>query len=148
MVLSEQIEAAELHEMWSFVQKKKNQRWLWLAIDHKTHTILSYTFGKRKDKIFRELKTLLEPFGISKFYTDDWGSYERNLAPLQHVVGKRNTQSIERKNLALRTRIKRLCRKTICYSKSITMHDIVIGLVINILEFGWHYDRTVQPSRT
>jgi len=77
VVLSEQIEAAELDEMWSFVQKKKNQRWLWLAIDHKTHTILSYTFGKRKDKIFRELKTLLEPFGISKFYTDDWGRYER-----------------------------------------------------------------------
>jgi hypothetical protein len=32
--------------------------------------------------------------------------------------------------------IKRLARKTICFSKSIKMHDIVIGLVINILDFG------------
>ncbi len=35
----------------------------------------------------------------------------------------------------LRTRIKRLVRKTICFSKSEKMHDIVIGLFINITEF-------------
>lgn len=43
---------------------------------------------------------------------------------------------IERKHLTLRTRIKRLARKTICFSKSIEMHDIVIGLFINREEFG------------
>ncbi|WP_413774023.1 IS1 family transposase [Nostoc sp. MG11] len=32
--------------------------------------------------------------------------------------------------------IKRLARKTICFSKSILMHDIVIGLYINRYEFG------------
>jgi insertion element IS1 protein InsB len=53
-----------------------------------------------------------------------------------HVVGKRNTQKIERKHLTLRTRIKRLARKTICFSKSERMHDIVIGLFINRYEFG------------
>jgi insertion element IS1 protein InsB len=31
----------------------------------------------------------------------------------------------------LRTRIKRLARKTICFSKSEEMHDGVIGLFIN-----------------
>ncbi|MBD2463520.1 transposase, partial [Oscillatoria sp. FACHB-1407] len=33
--------------------------------------------------------------------------------------GKANTQKIERKHLTLRTRIKRLVRKTICFSKSV-----------------------------
>jgi len=47
---------AELDEMWSFVGSKKNQRWLWLAIDHATHTVLAFTFGERKDKVFRELQ--------------------------------------------------------------------------------------------
>ena len=122
--------------MWSFVQNKDNQRWLWLAIDHETRKVLAFTFGKRKDSVFKELKALLEPFGITRFYTDDWGTYERNLAGYEHIIGKKNTQRIERKNLTFRTRIKRLCRKTICYSKSTMMHDIVIGLVINILEFG------------
>ena len=131
--------------MWSFVQNKDNQRWLWLAVDHSTRMVLAYTFGKRKDEVFKELKALLEPFGITMFYSDDWGSYERNLNPENHTISKKNTQIIERKNLTLRTRIKRLCRKTICYSKCIKMHDIVIGLVINILEFGWCFKSTAPP---
>ncbi|WP_317112458.1 IS1 family transposase [Chroococcidiopsis sp. SAG 2025] len=32
--------------------------------------------------------------------------------------------------------IKRLVRKTICFSKTEEMHDIVIGLFINRYEFG------------
>jgi insertion element IS1 protein InsB len=36
----------------------------------------------------------------------------------------------------MRTRLKRLVRKTICFSKSIAMHDIVLGLFINRYEFG------------
>jgi hypothetical protein len=36
----------------------------------------------------------------------------------------------------LRTRIKRLVRRTICFSKTERMHDLVIGLFINRYEFG------------
>ncbi|MEY3297102.1 MAG: hypothetical protein RLZZ597_362 [Cyanobacteriota bacterium] len=79
---------------------------------------------------------LLTPFGIQQFYTDRWGAYRQLLEPEQHTVGKTNTQRIERKHLTLRTRIKRLARKTICFSKSILMHDTVIGLFINRYEFG------------
>jgi len=82
------------------------------------------------------------------FYTNDWGSYERNLDAAKHIITKKNTQAIERKNLTLRTRIKRLCCKTICFSKSVKMHDIVIGLVINILEFGWCLTTVNQLVRT
>ena len=56
---------------------------------------------------------------------------DMNLSP-----GKRSTQQINCKYLTLRTRIKRLVRKTICFSKSIALHDIVIGLFINRYEFG------------
>lgn len=48
-------------------------------------------FGKRKDGVFKKLKALLEPFGISRYYTDDWGAYERHLEADKHQVGKRNT---------------------------------------------------------
>jgi insertion element IS1 protein InsB len=135
-----EVSEAELDEMWSFVFSKMNQRWLWLAIDHSNGQILAYTFGRRKDEVFRSFKELLAPFCISIYYTDDWGSYQRNLPAPSHVIGKKNTQTIERKNLTLRTRIKRLCRKTICYSKSEFMHDTVIGLVINIIEFGFLFN--------
>lgn len=122
--------------MWSFVGKKDNRRWLWHAIDHTTGAVLAYVFGDRTDAAFLKLKELLKPFGITRFLTDDWGSYERHLPLDRHVVGKRHTQKIERKHLTLRTRIKRLARKTVCFSKSERMHDIVIGLFINRYEFG------------
>ena len=130
------VEAAEIDEMWSFVKNKKNQRWLWHAIDHESGKVLAYVFGDRKDKVFVELKSLLMPFGIKHFYTDDWGTYERKIPDHQHTISKSNTQTIERKHLTFRTRLKRLARKTICFSKLQKMHDIVIGLFINRYEFG------------
>jgi len=78
---------------------------------------------------------LLQPFGIERFYTDGWGGYTRILDEEQHQVGKHHTQRIERKHLTLRTRIKRLDRKNICFSKSEWLHDIVIGLFVNRYEF-------------
>lgn len=83
-----------------------------------------------------KLKALLEPFGVRHFFTDGWGGYERHINEEQLSIGKKNTQKIERKHLTLRTRIKRLMRKTICFSKSERMHDIVVGLFINVHEFG------------
>ena len=93
-------------------------------------------FLVKEKMLFLENKKLLKPFGIQHFYTDDWGAYERNISPKQHTISKRNTQLIERKHLTLRIRIKRLARKTICFSKLEKMHDIVIGLFINRYEFG------------
>ena len=130
------VEAAEMDEMWSFVQSKQQQRWLWHAIDHATGKVLAYVLAPHEDVAFLELKVLLKPFGITKFFTDGWGAYQRQMEEQAHVIGKSNTQKIERKHLTLRTRIKRLARKTICFSKSIVMHDLVIGLFINRYEFG------------
>ena len=135
-VLLARVEAAEVDEMWSFVGKKKAPRWLWHALEHRTGKVLAYVFGRREDRVFLKLKALLAPFGIRRFYTDGWGAYQRHLDPTLHEVGKHHTQQLERKHLRLRTRIKRLVRKTICFSKSTRMHDLIIGLFINRFEFG------------
>jgi insertion element IS1 protein InsB len=127
---------SELDEMWSYVGKKTQQRWLWHAIDHHTGKVLAYVFGRRQDDVFLRLQGLLAPFGITRFYTDGWGAYERHIAPEQHTVGKQHTQKIESKHINLRTRIKRLVRRTICFSKTEHMHDLVIGLFVNRYEFG------------
>jgi insertion element IS1 protein InsB len=50
---------AEADEMWSFVQRKRNQRWLWHAIDHRSGQVLAYVFGRRQDEAFLKLKALL-----------------------------------------------------------------------------------------
>jgi insertion element IS1 protein InsB len=127
---------SELDEMWSYVGKKAEPRWLWHAVDHHSGTVLAYVFGRRKDEVFLQLQELLAPFHITRFYTDGWGTYERHLDPAQHTVGKAYTQKIESKHINLRTRIKRLVRRTICFSKTTTMHDLVLGIFINRYEFG------------
>jgi insertion element IS1 protein InsB len=76
--------------------------------DHHNGKVLAYAIGTRKDEVFLQLTALLEPFGITQFYTDGWGAYERHLEADKHEVGKQNTQKIENKHLNLRTRIKRL----------------------------------------
>ena len=50
--------------------KKREPRWLWHAIDHCSGHVLAYVLGHRKDEVFLKLKALLEPFGITRYYTD------------------------------------------------------------------------------
>ena len=61
---------------------------------------------------------------------DDWGSYARKVPKEKLLTGKIFTQRIERNNLRLRPRIKWLARKTICFSRSIEVHEKVIGSFI------------------
>ncbi|MDV2997300.1 MAG: hypothetical protein N4J56_007005 [Chroococcidiopsis sp. SAG 2025] len=64
------VEESSLDEMWSYVGKKSNPRWLWHAIDRQSGKVLAYVFGRRKDTVFLQLKKLLEPFGIKRYCTD------------------------------------------------------------------------------
>lgn len=121
---------AEADEFWSFVEKKENQRWTWYAMDKKTGIILSWHNGKRTDDDFKILLEQMEGIPVSCYYTDDWGAYSRLLPANKHQIGKDETWKIERKNLNFRTHLKRLSRKTICYSKSEQIHDNVISMYI------------------
>lgn len=97
---------------------------------------MAYVIGQHQDSVLLTLKALLEPFGVRHFFTDRWGGYERHISAEKLSIEKENTQKIERKHLTLCTRIKHLVTKTICFSKFERMHDIVIGLFINVREFG------------
>jgi insertion element IS1 protein InsB len=123
--------AAEMDEFWSFVKTKSNQRWTWYAMDKKSGIIIAWHNGKRTDKDCKILLNLMSDIPINRYYTDDWGAYERLLPSGKHIVGKDETWKIERKNLNFRTHLKRLNRKTICYSKNEAIHDNVIGLYIH-----------------
>ncbi|PJG59939.1 IS1 family transposase, partial [Aeromonas cavernicola] len=68
--------------------------------------------------------------------SDDWGSYAREVPSEMHLTGNIFTQRIERNNLTLSTRIKRLARKTICFSRSVELHEKVIGAFIERHHFN------------
>ena len=117
--------------MWSFVGKRKANAGTH-AIDHHTDQVLACLWPPHRRDSAQSAAGALRTHPV---YTS-LGAYERHLDPDMHSPSKQNTQKIERKHLTLRTRIKRLVWKTICFSKSIQMHDIVIGLFVNRYAFG------------
>jgi len=127
-----------MDEMWSRVYSKEKPCWLWHAINHENGDVVAFVLGSREHEMLWKLLDLLATLNVEivKVYTDDNYAYH-DLIPSDILqTGKRNTQKIERKHLNFRTRLKRLTRKTICYSKSIEMHIIMFSLLINHLEFG------------
>ena len=125
-------------EMLSFIGKKKVPQWLWWVEDSSNGQIVAFTFGRRTNATFRRLKKMLDGAGVSvtRWITDQWIAYQDCLIPQERIASKAELQSLERKHLTLRTRIKRLTRKTICFSKSEIIHKTIIGLFINHYFFG------------
>ena len=56
--------------------------------DHHTGEVLAYVLGSRTDEMFLKLKKLLEPFGVTKFYTDGLKTYERHIPVEIRYVSK------------------------------------------------------------
>jgi len=118
-------------EFWSYVKKKSNPRWTWYFMEKNSGIIIAYEHGTRQDNVLRELMKKVSHLPLNVCYTDDWGAYHRLIpSEYSHVTGKAHTWKIERKNLNFRTHIKRLNRKTVCFSKNEEIHDKVIGMYI------------------
>ena len=111
--------------------KKKEQRWLWSAWSPQLKKVLAYHLGKRTNHSCQTLLRYLTGLPIRLYCTDDWGAYQRYLPEEKHLINKRYTQTIERNNLNFRTQLRRLTRKTICFSVSKEVHDKVVGEFIN-----------------
>ena len=126
--------------MWSRVRSKNQSCWLWYAINHDNGDVVAYVLGSRKIQSLEKLTTLIFHLNlnISHIYTDNNFSYQEVIPRNILKIGKQNTQKIERKHLTFRSRLKRLARKTICYYKSLEMHTILLGLLINLTEFSLH----------
>ena len=78
---------------------------------------------------------LLSAFEVVVWMTDGWPLYESRLKGELHVISKRYTQRIERHNLNLRQHLARLGRKSLSFSKSVELHDKVIGHYLNIKHY-------------
>ena len=123
----------QIDEMWSFVGKKADQRWLWYGFDAARKQVICWQTGRRTDATCQRLLAKLGSCKVLRYCTDEWESYQKLLPVERHWVGKEATQAIERNNLNFRTHLKRYQRKTICFSKSERMHDAVTRLYIHHL---------------
>ena len=125
----------ELDEMWSFVQQRCNQRWVWFALCRRTRQVLAYAIGPRDDATCRLLWSRLPAsYRWGRLYTDFWESYFNELPPCQHwpVAKERGeTNHIERFNCTLRQRLARFVRQTLSFSKCDVMHELCLRLFLH-----------------
>ena len=132
---------AEADEMWSFVQKKANKQWIWIAMDAKERQIIAFHVG---DQIGESGKALWANIPLvyreqATFHTDRYDVYKGVIPAEQHrAITKqaRKTNHIERFNNTLRQRVSRLVRETLSFSKTLVNH---IGA---IKYFICHYNLT------
>lgn len=125
----------ELDELWSFVQKKANKRWIWLALCRASRRVVAYAIGDRTEATCQILWQRIPPaYRLGHTYSDFWEAYANVLPPDRHTaVGKESGQTnhIERFNNTLRQRLARLVRKTLSFSKSEIMHEICLKLFLH-----------------
>ena len=124
----------ELDALWSFVAKKTNKVWIWLAICRKTRQIVAYAVGDRDAMTCRKLWNAIPAiYRQGTCYSDFLEAYTA-VVPNEHhkPVGKETgeTAHIERFNHTLRQRLARFVRKTLSFSKSDEMHEICLRLFL------------------
>ena len=130
----------ELDEMWSFVARRKNKRWIWLAQCRRTRQIVAYAIGTRGEETCRLLwQRIPKRYKRCLLYSDFWEAYQKVLPDEQHqATGKGDGQTchIERFNNILRQRLGRFVRKTLSFSKCDLMHELCLRLFLH--EYNKH----------
>jgi insertion element IS1 protein InsB len=118
---------AEADEMWSFVTKRANKQWIWIAMDATTRQVIAFHVGgrSRDSAIVLWAKIPLVYREQATFHTDQYGAYTGVIPAERHkaITKKaRKTNHIERFNNTLRQRVSRLVRDTLSFSKKLTNH--------------------------
>lgn len=120
----------ELDELHSFVGKKQNKKWIWLAKLRFKRQVIAYYIGDRSAESLKKLwERIPNQFKSLLSFSDEWKAYSEILDPKTHTCSQKQsgeTSHIERFNNILRQRIGRLVRKTLSFSKSEFMHDLAI----------------------
>jgi IS1 family transposase len=114
-------DSLEVDELWTYVGRKGEEYWVAYAIDRSTRLVMDFVVGKRTKATLKQLMDrvlLLKPKVIR---TDKLTLYERLIPKDLHCRGANCINRIERKNLTIRTHLKRLSRRTICFSRSLQM---------------------------
>jgi insertion element IS1 protein InsB len=135
----------EADDMSSFVQKKANKQWIWIAMDATSRQVIAFHVGDRSRRSAKRLwaKMPMAYRQRATFYTDQYVVYEGVIPAAQHrAISKlaRKTNHLERFNNTLRQRVSRLVRETLSFSKKLANHVGTIKLFI------CHYNLTKVPA--
>jgi insertion element IS1 protein InsB len=118
----------EMDELITYIGYKKNKVCIAYAIDRKTREIIDFHIGRRTKNTLRCVVNTLILSESKEIRTDRLNLYQTLIPKSIHLVKQRGINYIERKNLTLRTHLKRLNRKTICFSRSLTVLTAIMKI--------------------
>jgi insertion element IS1 protein InsB len=125
----------ELDELWSFVLKRANKRWVWIALCRATRQVVAYVVGDRSRATCKKLwQQIPAAYRHAHCYSDFWEAYQLVIPSAQHTAtGKETglTAHVERWNNTLRQRLGRFVRKSLSFSKSDAMHELCLRLFLH-----------------
>lgn len=124
----------ELDELWSFVEKKDQECWLWIALCRRTRQIVAYTIADRSQEGAQSLREQVpKDYRRCATRSDFWLAYEGAFPQRTHrFCGKQEgeTNHAERWFGTLRARVSRLVRQAYSFSKRVERHIEAIHLFI------------------
>jgi insertion element IS1 protein InsB len=125
----------ELDELWSFVGKKANKRWVWIALARHTRQVVAYAIGERGERTcWRLWERIPESYKGGYCYSDFWEAYRAVIPEERHeAMGKESGElaHVERWNNTLGQGLARFVRKTLSFSKSEEMHEVCVKLFVH-----------------
>ena len=132
----------EADEMWSFVGNKREQWWVWAALDADTRQVVAMVCGDRSATTAQCLWDALpdEYRDGAVVCTDFWAAYRAIVPEDRHAAAGQEegiTNHIERFWCTVRQRCGRFVRKTRSFSKCVENH---IGSL-------WYFIRKYNQSR-
>src|SRR6185437_4385213 len=118
----------EVDELKTYIKNQCRDYWVIYALDKQSGQVVDLKVGKRTTANLQRVTDTLLLSKYKQIYTDGLSIYRQIIPPLIHTVTRYGTNKIERKNLNLRTHLKRLNRKTICFSKSLLMLEACLKI--------------------
>ena len=118
----------EVDELCTFVQSKSKRIWIVCAFERRTKRIVFFNVGARTNLTLSKVVDKIIKSHPTAVYTDKLKNYKTLIPECIHKTIRFGTNHIERLNLTLRTHLKRLNRKTICFSKSEVMLKAILQI--------------------
>ena len=118
----------EVDELKTYIRNKNHDCWVIYALDKQDGQVVDLKVGRRTKSNLQLVTNTLLLANCKQIFTDRLNIYRHIIPSSLHKIKRYGTNRIERKNLTLRTHLKRLNRKTICFSKNLLMLEACLKI--------------------
>lgn len=118
----------EVDEMRTYIKRKDKLIWIISAYERESKRVISFYIGSRTNKTINLVLKTLQFAKAKKIFTDRLKNYKYLIDKKTHNTVQYGTNHVERMHLSMRTHLKRLNRRTICFSRNLTVLNSILKI--------------------